>query len=74
MFEVVDRSNAGTQYKFTENISFIVNFMALSSGAAHANITLLSKNPTKNASGDTGYIDQIRVLCGRHNSTTPSAL
>uniref|UniRef100_A0A6C0KEC7 Uncharacterized protein n=1 Tax=viral metagenome TaxID=1070528 RepID=A0A6C0KEC7_9ZZZZ len=73
MFEIIDRSNAGTNYKFVDNLSFIVNFTSLSSGSAHANITLLSKNPTGNNSGDVGYIDQIRVLCGRHNSTSSGA-
>ena len=72
MFEIVDRSNAGTNYKFTDTLSFIVNFSALDSGAANASINLLSSTPHANTTGTLsyGYIKGIRARCGQHSAST----
>ena len=72
MFEIVDRSNAGTNYKFIDTLSFIVNFSALDSGAANASINLLSSTPTANTTGNLsyGYIKGIRARCGQHSAST----
>ena len=69
MFEIVDRSNAGTVYKFTDTLSFIVNFSAFSGGSANASINLLSSNPTGNTTVYYGYIKGIRARCGQHSAS-----
>ena len=69
MFEIVDRSNAGTVYKFTDTLSFIVNFSAFGGGSANASINLLSSNPTGNTTGYYGYIKGIRARCGQHSAS-----
>ena len=55
MFEIVDRSNPETEYKFQDVLSFIVNFSSVGSGQPNASINLLSSNLTGNTSVYYGY-------------------
>ena len=60
MFEIVDRSNPETEYKFQDVLSFIVNFSSVGSGQPNASINLLSSNLTGNTSVYYGYIKAVR--------------
>ena len=72
MFEIVDRSNPETEYKFQDVLSFIVNFSSVGSGQPNASINLLSSNLTGNTSVYYGYIKAVRVRCGTHRALAPN--
>ncbi|RZD42596.1 MAG: hypothetical protein CXT73_02635, partial [Methanobacteriota archaeon] len=73
IFEIVDRSNNDTNYKFQDNITCMISYVT-----EECALTILSSNPTGNTTGvsQIGYIGNIRLQCGKHSlggGSLPSA-
>jgi len=60
IFEIVDRSNNDTAYKFQDNITCMISFTT-----GECVLTILSSNPKGNTTGNIGYIGNIRLRCGK---------
>jgi hypothetical protein len=67
IFEIVDRSNNGTKYRFQDNITCMISYTGFSSSSTECNLTILSSNPVGNTSVNIGYIGNIRLRHGEDN-------